>query len=91
MFYTWIGQLGTNKNRWFQSSYSEKKPTANSRYTINKIVIFIEIFSVSENQFNIELYNQIYTIKMYVVEKKSQGGSFYNIKFIVTKYLNIAI
>jgi hypothetical protein len=27
-----------------QSSYSEKKPTANSMYTVNKIVIFIEIF-----------------------------------------------
>jgi hypothetical protein len=29
---------------WFQSSYSEKKPTVNSRYTVNKIVIFIKIF-----------------------------------------------
>ena len=25
---------------------------------------------------------KIYTIKMYVVEKKSQGGSFYNIKLL---------
>ena len=31
---------------------------------------------------NIELYNKIYTIKMYVVEKKSQDGSFYNIKLL---------
>ena len=38
--------------------------------------------SIIENQFNIELYNEIYTIKMYVVEKKSQSGSFYNIKLL---------
>ena len=47
----------------------------------NFLIIFSD-WSVSENQFNIELYNKIYTIKMYVVEKKSQGGSFYNIKLL---------
>ena len=36
-----------------------------------------------ENQFNIVLYNKIYTIKKkHVVEKKSQGGLFYNIKLL---------
>ena len=50
--------------------------------TSEKFLIIFSDWSVSENQFNIELYNKIYTIKMDVVEKKSQGGSFYNIKLL---------
>jgi transcriptional regulator CtsR len=51
-------------------------------FNIRKKSIFND-WSVSENQFNIVLYNKIYTIKkMYVVEKTSQGGSFYNIKLL---------
>ena len=40
-------------------------------------------WSVSENQFNIVLYNKIYTIKNVCCWKKiSLGGSFYNIKLL---------
>jgi hypothetical protein len=42
----------------------------------------------SENQFNIVLYIKIYTIKNVLLKKKSQGGSFYNIKLLSQ---NIAI
>jgi hypothetical protein len=51
-------------------------------FNVRKKSIIFNDWSVSENQFNNELYNKIYTIKNFVVEKKSQGGSFYNIELL---------
>ena len=81
-FFFWIRRLKSsmflgNKSTLTRGAIPGKKCSTSEK----KSIIFND-WSVSENQFNIELYNEIYTIKMYVVEKKSQGGSFYNIKLL---------
>ena len=50
-------------------------------FNIRKKSIFND-WSVIENQFNIEFYNKIYTIKNVSCWKNSQGGSIYNIKLL---------
>ena len=54
-----------------------------------KSIIFND-WSVSENQFNIELYNKIYT-KKNVCWKKITEWIVLQYKIIIIKYLNIAI
>ena len=48
-------------------------------------------WSVIENQFNIVVYNKIYTIKNVSCWKKITGWIDLQYKIIITKYLNIAI
>jgi hypothetical protein len=43
-FYCFIKKKNNTKNIDDFSLIQKKKPTAKSRYTVNKIVIFIEIF-----------------------------------------------
>jgi hypothetical protein len=50
-------------------------------FNIRKKKIFNN-WSVSENQFNIVFYNNIYNMKNVSCWKNSQGGSIYNIKLL---------